>query len=205
MFLLYLWDSLVTLELISLIPWWAPFSWIPLAVKLLDNRLFIPIFLCYQKVTPSTFLLNSADDFKIEGYRTVIQKRNLLSDKVRILALIIDSNSFQISERDDLMSQNFPLIWLDIKNKLEMPYTVAGAYREWSPKGSKTEASQLESLTTLLNQIDTVSEKSEKVVVTGDTNLDSNKWLVAKFLHKNLSIPLLMMTLQSQELAQTES
>ena len=41
MFLLYLWDSLVTLELISLIPLvGSPFT-DPLAVKLLDNRLYM--------------------------------------------------------------------------------------------------------------------------------------------------------------------
>ena len=38
-FLLYLWDSLVTLELISLIPLVDPPFKEPLAVKLLDNRL----------------------------------------------------------------------------------------------------------------------------------------------------------------------
>ena len=40
-FLLYLWDSLVTLELISLIPLVGPLT-DPLAVKLLHNRLYIP-------------------------------------------------------------------------------------------------------------------------------------------------------------------
>ena len=40
-FLLYLWDSLVTLELISLIPLVGPPSTDPLAVKLLDNQLYI--------------------------------------------------------------------------------------------------------------------------------------------------------------------
>ena len=40
-FLLYLWDSLVTLELISLIPLVGPPFMDPLAVKLLDNRLYI--------------------------------------------------------------------------------------------------------------------------------------------------------------------
>ena len=38
-FLLYLWDSLVTLELISLIPLVGPPFMDPLAVKILDNRL----------------------------------------------------------------------------------------------------------------------------------------------------------------------
>ena len=41
MFLLYLWDSLVTLELISLIPLVGSPDKDPLAVKLLDNRLYI--------------------------------------------------------------------------------------------------------------------------------------------------------------------
>ena len=40
-FLLYLCDSLVTLELISLIPLVGPPRTAPLAVKLLDNRLYI--------------------------------------------------------------------------------------------------------------------------------------------------------------------
>ena len=44
MFLLYLWDSLVTLELISLIPLVGPSHTDPLAVKLLDNRLYIFVF-----------------------------------------------------------------------------------------------------------------------------------------------------------------
>ena len=40
-FLLYLWGSLVTLELISLIPLVGSPEVNPLAVKLLDNRLFM--------------------------------------------------------------------------------------------------------------------------------------------------------------------
>ena len=39
--LLYLWDSLVTLELISLLPLAGSPETDPLAVKLLDNRLYI--------------------------------------------------------------------------------------------------------------------------------------------------------------------
>ena len=42
-FLLYLWDSLVTLELISLIPLVGPLLTDPLAVKLLHNRLYIQL------------------------------------------------------------------------------------------------------------------------------------------------------------------
>ena len=42
-FLLYLWESLVTLELISLIPLVGPPDTNPLAVKLLDNRLFMNV------------------------------------------------------------------------------------------------------------------------------------------------------------------
>ena len=42
-FLLYLWGSLVTLELISLIPLVGSLEENPLAVKLLNNRLYIPI------------------------------------------------------------------------------------------------------------------------------------------------------------------
>ena len=42
-FLLYHWGSLVTLELISLIPLVGSPEVNPLAVKLLDNRLFMPI------------------------------------------------------------------------------------------------------------------------------------------------------------------
>ena len=40
-FLLYLWDSLVTLELISLIPLVGTPKTNPLAMKLLDNRLYL--------------------------------------------------------------------------------------------------------------------------------------------------------------------
>ena len=40
-FFLYLWDSLVTLELISLIPLVGPPEMAPLVVKLLDNRLYM--------------------------------------------------------------------------------------------------------------------------------------------------------------------
>ena len=42
-FLLFLWENLVTLELISLIPLVGPCDTNPLAVKLLDNRLFMNV------------------------------------------------------------------------------------------------------------------------------------------------------------------
>ena len=40
------------------------------------------------------------------------------------------------------------------------------------------------------NQIDMASEKECNMVIMGDANLSSLKWNNAKFLNKNVSIPL---------------
>ena len=59
MFLLYLWDSLVTLELISLKPLVGTPQTDPLAVKLLNNRLYISFFIVLDSNNSTSMFVQS--------------------------------------------------------------------------------------------------------------------------------------------------
>ena len=61
--------------------------------------------------------LNNSEDFQIKGFNTVIQKRESATDKVRIVALVSDSILCQISVKEELMSTEFPSIWLELRSK----------------------------------------------------------------------------------------
>ena len=66
--LLYLWDSLVTLELISLIPLAGSPEMDPLAVKLLDNRLSIHLKQSNQNYNFFEKMISVAQSLKQRQY-----------------------------------------------------------------------------------------------------------------------------------------
>ena len=75
--------------------------------------------------------LNNSEDFQIKGSNTVIQKRESATDKVRIVAYVSDSILCQISVKEELMSIEFPSIWLELRKKHTTPVAICGMYREW--------------------------------------------------------------------------
>ena len=70
--------------------------------------------------------LNNSEDFQIKGFNTVIQKRESATDKVRIVAYVSDSILCQISVKEELMSIEFPSIWLELRKNIQPPLQYVG-------------------------------------------------------------------------------
>ena len=86
------------------------------------------------------------------------------------------------------MSHEFPSIWITLTENNRSISNIAGFYRQWSYKGDTTETTMVKQIKTFINQIESASNKSDKIIITGDANLDANKWDSTNFLHKNVSI-----------------
>jgi hypothetical protein len=67
----------------------------------------------------------------IKGFKTIPTLRSGPLQKVRVLTLVKDSLFSQVKVRTDLMSENFPLTWIEINGLLLCQF-----YREWAePQG----------------------------------------------------------------------
>jgi hypothetical protein len=83
-------------------------------------------------VETDTKLPNGKSDYKIEGYATVLQKTNQSTDKIRIIGLVEEDTFKYTKIREDLMSTEFPTIWLEIIRTNYKNLLVCGFYREWT-------------------------------------------------------------------------
>ena len=78
-----------------------------------------------------TKALNKEEDYQISGYKTVFPKRKNVFFKIRIIAFVNESISSQVINRSDLMSDEFPSIWLEIGNQIQKNTIVGGFYRQF--------------------------------------------------------------------------
>ena len=63
--------------------------------------------------------------------------------------------------REDLMSVDFPSIWMEVKQSVGKNVLVCGYYREWSKNGRKTEKEQLTSIKVLTEQMERASKENK--------------------------------------------
>ena len=138
-----------------------------------------------------TCMLDTEQDYLIDGYKTIFPKRSMSGEKIRIICLISEeiSGDFQIINEN--MDCDFPSIWIEkIKkeNNIETnSLAIGGFYRVWSHNGENSEASQLARINKFASQIEYATSKFKDVLIMGDANLDSNKWYDDKFLHKKVA------------------
>ena len=128
--------------------------------------------------------LNEEKDFRVENYRTIIQKKEKYNDPTRIIALVHDSISQTIKIREDLMSEGFPSIWIEIKNENEKNVLIGGFYREWTRHGDSSQRRQIESIRILTTQIEKAAEESKSLLILGDANLCMEKWAEPEYVHQ---------------------
>ena len=144
-------------------------------------------------LTETDINIEAESDYKLQGYKTLFKKRKQNSDKVRLIALIKEEKQSQIKIKEELMSDVFPSIWLEIKSAHKVPVLVAGIYRQWSHNGAKLGINQqTDQIKVLINQMQLGNESYEKIIMMGDVNLDSNKWEDDGFPLKSVSNPLLV-------------
>ena len=102
-----------------------------------------------------------------------------------------------ISIRTDLMSNKFVSIWLEVKTSHIQTTLVSGFYREWTFEGDNSQECQVKRMLNFVSQIEKAASCNNRILITGDANLCSEKWKSDKYLKKNISTPLLECLVQS--------
>jgi len=59
-------------------------------------------------------MLNGKKEYKIEGYETILQKTEQNTEKIRIIGLVKEEMLNISKVRNDLMTKEFPSIWLEV-------------------------------------------------------------------------------------------
>jgi hypothetical protein len=134
-----------------------------------------------------TKTLENEKSYQVEGYNTIFPQRKNADSKVRIICLAKINLYARIKIRRDLMSGDFPSIWLELSNGIHKSLLIAGFYRQWSHENlSKAEAEQ-NGVTIITNQIEAASNEKKDLLIVGDVNLCSKKWKEPNYLNKKIA------------------
>jgi hypothetical protein len=123
-----------------------------------------------------TTAVNNENDYRITGFKTLVQNKKDTSSPTRIICLINERLKNSVSIRMDLTSTEFPSLWLEIENITGRNVICGGFYREWAPGGLRTIPAQIEAIQCFTNQIERATNENKTVVIVGDANLCSEKW-----------------------------
>ena len=133
----------------------------------------------------------NAVNYKIRGFSTLLPIVEDEQDMVRIIAIVRDELGLDFQLREDLMSADFPSIWVEVTDIQKSKIILGGFYRQWSNKGVRSTTIQVEEMAEFCNQINKTNSSNSKVIIMGDANLCSNKWLNDDYDRKNIANPLL--------------
>ena len=86
-------------------------------------------------VETDTVAVNKDTDYKIPGFKTIIQNKKNESQLTKIICLINEDLATISLIRMDLTSVDFPSIWIEIENATGKNIICSGFYREWAPGG----------------------------------------------------------------------
>jgi len=84
------------------------------------------MFLVETDITMS----NVKEDYKIEVYGTIFQKTDQNKEKIRIIGLVKEEMQNITKVRNDLMTKEFPSIWLEVTRSKQKNLLICGFYRE---------------------------------------------------------------------------
>ena len=138
-------------------------------------------------VETDTSAINNENDYSIQGFKTIIQKKRAESDPTRIICLIDNKLASHALIRNDLTSTDFPSLWVEIENEKGKNIICGGYYREWAPGGDKSVESQVQAITVFTSQIEDAVAEQKSVVILGDANLCAESWDSPGFLHKRVA------------------
>ena len=138
-------------------------------------------------VETDTTSVNSENDYKVPGFKTIVQNKKKESDVTRVVCLLDEKWATHIIVRTDLTSPDFPSLWVELENDAGKNILCGGFYREWAPKGDKTVEAQVKSMRIFTGQMETASKENKSILILGDANLCSMKWDYPGFLHKQIS------------------
>ena len=124
---------------------------------------------------------HSIEDAKIGGYQIyfakTLQNPNLNASRVSVLI----HNDIQSKIREDLMSDKFSSIWVEIGHHNSKKILVCNLYREWrylnqQNDESRSKQAQYERWQIFISQWEKALNENKEVVVLGDVNLDFLIW-----------------------------
>ena len=134
-----------------------------------------------------TKALEKEESYCVKGYHTIFPKRKVFNSKIRIIALIRETLMPRIKLRNDLMSDEFPSIWIEINNVPHKSLLISGFYRQWTHETLPKDEAEQNGITILTNQMELATSEKKDVMILGDANLCSLKWSDTKSLHKNIA------------------
>ena len=86
--------------------------------------------------------------------------------KIRIIGLVRNEISNQFKCRLDLMSVQFPSIWLEYSDHNNKNQTlISGFYREWSHEGFENDEAQCIGINVFTRQMEKASSTSDRMVL----------------------------------------
>jgi hypothetical protein len=144
------------------------------------------INLIYLVETDTTSILSEAD-FKIPGFKTIIQKNKESPSITRIICLVDEKLSSQIIVRMDLSSQYFPSLWVEVVNRNRANTICGGFYREWMPSGKNSIDAQITAMEVFTEKIERATAKNKAILIMGDANLCSQKWRSPLYKYRRIS------------------
>jgi exonuclease III len=133
-------------------------------------------------VETDTDKIDTLEDYEIDGYETVVPKTQN-GKKKRIIAVKKTNMSATTKTREDLMSPDFPSIWIEWETSNKKSTLVCGFYREWTKVGRITNGEQCKIMETFSDQTTRANSEGKDVVMLGDANLDSEKWNKINYRH----------------------
>ena len=91
-------------------------------------------------------------------------------------------NSLVVELRPDLMNSNISAIWLEVGLPRKRKILVCNTYREWGHLRQEDDSShsvseQLERWKLFIKQWEAAIREDKEVIVTGDININSLKWM----------------------------
>ena len=110
------------------------------------------------------------------GYQTVLQKTDQNTEKIRIIGLVKEEMRNITKVRNDLMTKDFPSIWLEITRSKQKNLLICSFYLEWTRNGNNSENKQSVRLKILINQMEQATNKKKTIILLGDANLCADQW-----------------------------
>ena len=134
-----------------------------------DNNIYI---LALQETDISGH--DEKNPFKLSGFDTHVPITHGL--KTRLLVFTRSGGFNRVIRCDDLMSDMFPSVWLEIHQGRKQ-FHFCGLYRKWKDhKGNTSIEAQVQAFNIFLKQLDKAREGNLLVVCMGDVNLDANRF-----------------------------
>ena len=138
-------------------------------------------------VETDTCAVNEENDYRIPGFKTLVQNKKETTTPTRIICLVDECMKNMTKIRMDLTTKEFPSLWVEVENPAGKNINCGGFYREWAPGGDKTVHAQVEAMKSFTNQIERAASEEKTMVVLGDANLCSDRWDSPTFPYKKVA------------------